>query len=87
MKKEEQEDIMLMKRSLIMSKLSEYLNESSISRIYRHNEKHDCGTITAFRDSYSYEDNKKRNRKDINIMKISNNRSKSSKNIFKILYL
>lgn len=45
-----------------MSKLSEYLIESSLSRIYRHNEKHDCGTITAFRNEFTYNENLKRNK-------------------------
>ena len=46
------------------------LNESSLSRLWTHNEKHDCGAITAFRvaedcgegDKYTSSDNKKRNR-------------------------
>ena len=48
------------------------LNESSLSRVVHHMDKHDCGTITAHRakegcggpdaKSYSREDNKKRNR-------------------------
>lgn len=48
------------------------LNESSLSRVVHHMEKHDCGTITAHRAKegcggpdakpYSREDNKKRNR-------------------------
>jgi len=32
-----------------MSKIRNYLTESSLSRIWRHNEKYDCGVITAFR--------------------------------------
>ena len=52
--------------------LPENLNESSLSRVVHHMEKHDCGTITAFRSKegcgdkndapYSLQDNKKRNR-------------------------
>ena len=48
------------------------INESSLSRVVHHMEKHDCGTITAHRAKegcggpddkpYSREDNKKRNR-------------------------
>jgi hypothetical protein len=46
------------------------LNESSLSRLWTHNEKHDCGAITAFRvaedcgegEKYTSSDNKKRNR-------------------------
>ena len=32
-----------------MTKLSEYLKESSLSKVFRHNEQHDCGALTAFR--------------------------------------
>lgn len=47
-----------------------YLNESSLSRLWRHNEKHDAGALTAFRkardcgngEPYSKQDNQKRNR-------------------------
>lgn len=49
------------------------INETSLSRVVHHMEKHDCGTITAHRAKegcggpddkpYSREDNKKRNRK------------------------
>jgi len=28
------------------------LNESSLSRVWSHNEKHDCGAMTAFRNYY-----------------------------------
>jgi len=46
------------------------LNESSLSRLWSHNEKHDCGALTAFRtaadcgngEPYTPADNKKRNR-------------------------
>jgi hypothetical protein len=48
------------------------INESSLSRVVHHMEKHDCGTVTAFRSKegcggpdakpYSKEDNRKRNR-------------------------
>ncbi len=33
-----------------MSKLRGYLTESSLSRLWEHNESHDCGVITAFRN-------------------------------------
>ena len=53
-----------------MKKFNTYLQESSLSRLWRHNEKHDCGAMTAFRNAadcgegerYSNADNKKRNR-------------------------
>jgi len=32
-----------------MTKLAKYLEESSLSKIFRHNEQHDCGALTAFR--------------------------------------
>jgi hypothetical protein len=46
------------------------LNESNLSRLYRHNLTHDCGALTAFRASadcgagatYTHDDNRKRNR-------------------------
>lgn len=51
---------------------SKQLNETSLSRVISHMEKHDCGTITAHRSKegcgapedkpYTHEDNKKRNR-------------------------
>lgn len=34
-----------------MKKFGEYLNESSLSRVWRQTQKHDSGTITAFRDA------------------------------------
>lgn len=48
----------------------ERLNESSLSRLWRHNESHDCGALTAFRKGekcgegkpYSKKDNKARNK-------------------------
>ncbi len=51
-------------------KFQEYLQESSLSRLWRHNEKHDCGAMTAFRvaaecgggEKYSKSDNAKRNK-------------------------
>lgn len=50
--------------------LKDIVIESSLSRIYRHNEKHDCGAITAFRVALdcgtgkllSHNDNMKRNK-------------------------
>ena len=58
-----------------MEEFDEYLtkkqlNESSLSRVWKHNEEHDCGALTAFRKGescgegtpYSNNDNKKRNR-------------------------
>ena len=52
-----------------MTKLSTYLKESSLSKVFRHNEKHDCGALTAFRKArdcgdgivYTKAENKKRN--------------------------
>lgn len=49
-----------------MGKLTEYLLESSLSRVYRHNEKYDCGTITAFRGDNSFDDNIRRNKSLVN---------------------
>ena len=51
-------------------KFKTYLQESSLSRLWRHNEKHDCGAMTAFRtaadcgegEKYTKADNKKRNK-------------------------
>lgn len=51
-------------------KLTTILNESSLSRVYKHNEKHDCGAMTAFRtaracstgEPFSNNENKKRNK-------------------------
>ena len=51
-------------------KFKTYLQESSLSRLWRHNEKHDCGAMTAFRtaadcgegEKYTNADNKKRNK-------------------------
>ena len=48
----------------------EYLKESSLSRIWKHNEEHDCGAMTAFRVALdcgngkllSHNDNMKRNK-------------------------
>ena len=48
----------------------EYLQESSLSRLWRHNGEHDCGAMTAFRtaadcgegEKYTKADNKKRNK-------------------------
>lgn len=50
--------------------MSNVINESSLSRLYRHNVDHDCGALTAFRKAaacgsgvpYSKDDNRKRNR-------------------------
>ena len=47
-----------------------HLNESSLSRLWKHNELHDCAALTAFRagencgegEVYSKKDNKKRNK-------------------------
>ena len=38
------------------------LNESSLSRLYSKMEKHDTGTITAFRDGYTKKENNQRNK-------------------------
>ena len=42
-----------------MSNFNEYLVESSLSRLWKHNEEHDCGVITAFRNysNCGYTDN------------------------------
>ena len=48
----------------------EYLQESSLSRLWRHNGEHDCGAMTAFRtaadcgdgEKYTKADNIKRNK-------------------------
>ena len=53
-----------------MKSYKEYLNESSLSRIWKHNEEHDCGALTAFRtgrdcgkgESYTKKENKQRNK-------------------------
>ena len=53
-----------------MKKFNTYLQESSLSRLWRHNEKHDCGAMTAFRNAsdcgegerYTNADNKQRNK-------------------------
>jgi len=34
-----------------MKKFNDYMNESSLSRLWRHNIKHDCAALTAFRKS------------------------------------
>jgi len=55
---------------MMTKKFQEYLQESSLSRLWRHNEKHDCGAMTAFRvaaecgggEKYSKSDNAKRNK-------------------------
>ncbi len=39
------------------------LKESNLSRILKHMISHDCGTISAFRSTYSLEDNYRRNKK------------------------
>jgi len=48
----------------------EYLTESSLSRVYKHNEEHDCGALTAFRkarecgegEPYTKKENEARNK-------------------------
>ncbi|MBC8442968.1 MAG: DUF3293 domain-containing protein [Proteobacteria bacterium] len=53
-----------------MKRFKEHLNESSLSRIWKHNEEHDAGALTAFRKGsecgegtlYSKSDNAKRNK-------------------------
>jgi hypothetical protein len=48
----------------------EYLTESSLSRLWKHNEEHDCGALTAFRKGedcgegrpYTKKENKQRNK-------------------------
>jgi len=53
-----------------MKQFNQYIIESSLSRLWKHNEEHDCGAMTAFRkaadcgegEKYSNADNAKRNR-------------------------
>ena len=53
-----------------VKKFQTYLEESSLSRLWRHNGEHDCGAMTAFRtaadcgegEKYTNADNKKRNK-------------------------
>ena len=53
-----------------MKPFKEYLNESSLSRLWRHNEEHDAGALTAFRkgsdcgegEPYTKKENKQRNK-------------------------
>lgn len=53
-----------------MLTFKDYLSESSLSRLYKHNIEHDCGAMTAWRRGadcnkgahYSKDDNRKRNR-------------------------
>ena len=50
--------------------IREYLTESSLSRLWKHNEEHDCGAISAFRigrdcnqgDHYTKKENRQRNK-------------------------
>lgn len=59
-------------------KLKDYLNESSLSRVWKHNEKHDCAALTAFRKArgcgqgeiYTKEENNKRNRSLLSKLKV-----------------
>ena len=43
-------------------KIRDHLNESSLSRVWKRMQKHDSGTITAFRNEYTKGQNKARNR-------------------------
>jgi hypothetical protein len=45
-----------------MKKFTEFLLESSLSRVYKHSKEHDIGTITAFRDKHTKAENKQRNK-------------------------
>lgn len=38
------------------------LTESSLSRLYKHMQEHDAGTITAYRSEYTHKENQQRNR-------------------------
>ena len=57
-------------KNKIVEKIDEYLNESSLSRVWRHNEKYDCAAMTAFRKArecgegevYTNKENKARNK-------------------------
>ena len=52
-----------------MKPFKKYLNESSLSRLWKHNEEHDAGALTAFRkgsecgtgETYSKKENTQRN--------------------------
>jgi hypothetical protein len=46
----------------IFIKRYDLLSESSLSKIFRYNEKFDCGAITSFRRNYSKKENRQRNR-------------------------
>jgi len=41
---------------------NELLQESSMSRLYKHNEKHECASLTAYRSVYTKKENEARNR-------------------------
>jgi hypothetical protein len=53
-----------------MKPFKQHINESSLSRIWRHNEEHDCGAVTAVRinrncgegERYTNKENKQRNK-------------------------
>ena len=53
-----------------MKKYRDIINESSLSRLWKHNEEHDCGALTAFRkalncgegEPYTKKENKQRNK-------------------------
>jgi len=53
-----------------LKKMSEIIKESSLSRLYKHNENHDCGAMTAFRkapdcgqgEPYTRKQNQQRNK-------------------------
>jgi len=57
-----------------------YLKESSLSRLWKHNEDHDCAALTAFRtaedcgngEKYSHKDNMKRNKSLLAKLKSAN---------------
>jgi len=59
-------------------KLKQYINESSLSKLWRHNEKYDCGAITAFRVAsncgegfpYTKKENKARNTSLLSKLKV-----------------
>lgn len=61
-----------------MSKLRDFINESSLSRVWEHNEEHDCGALTAFRkardcgegEPYSKKENQARNKSLLSKLKM-----------------
>jgi hypothetical protein len=55
------EDLIQTKESLLSFK-DFFINESSLSRVWKHMKDHDYGTITAFRGNYTHKENMQRNK-------------------------